>query len=135
MRQEESFTTDLQEKRQGFFFDSYALFEIIKGNPNYRKYASCDMATSKLNIFELFHGFLRDKQEELAETAIERYYPYVVDFDDDVIREAARMKLVLNKRNVSMVDCIGYILSIKLGIKFLTGDKEFENLKNVEFVK
>ena len=34
-----------------------------------------------------------------------------------------------------MTDCIGYILAKNIGIKFLTGDKEFENLDNVEFVK
>ncbi len=34
-----------------------------------------------------------------------------------------------------MTDCIGYIFAKQLGIKFLTGDKEFENLDNVEFVK
>ena len=34
-----------------------------------------------------------------------------------------------------MTDCIGYIMAKKLNIKFLTGDKEFENFLNVEFVK
>jgi len=34
-----------------------------------------------------------------------------------------------------MTDSIGYILSIKIGVKFLTGDKEFEDLEKVEFVK
>ncbi len=38
-------------------------------------------------------------------------------------------------REVSITDCIGYIMVNKLKIKFLTGDKEFENLENVEFVK
>ena len=42
---------------------------------------------------------------------------------------------VVPKRNVSMTDCVGYILAKQLGIKFLTGDKEFEHLDNVEFVK
>ena len=34
-----------------------------------------------------------------------------------------------------MADCIGYILAKRLSIKFLTGDKEFEKLDDVEFVK
>ena len=39
------------------------------------------------------------------------------------------------KKDISMTDCIGYFLAKSLGIKFLTGDKEFENMKDVEFVK
>ena len=34
-----------------------------------------------------------------------------------------------------MTDCIGYIIAKRLGMKFLTGDKEFEGFENVEFVK
>jgi len=39
------------------------------------------------------------------------------------------------KRNLSYVDCIGYIIAKQRNIKFLTGDKEFEYMENVEFVK
>jgi len=38
-------------------------------------------------------------------------------------------------KNLSMTDCISYIMAKRLGIKFLTGGKEFKNLENVEFVK
>ena len=48
---------------------------------------------------------------------------------------AAHLKKQLNKRNVSMTDSIGYCLAQQLGIKFLTGDTEFENMDGVEFVK
>jgi hypothetical protein len=33
------------------------------------------------------------------------------------------------------VDALGYSYSRKLGIKFLTGDKEFSEMENVEYVK
>ena len=59
----------------------------------------------------------------------------LVDFDSNILEEAAKLKNKLNKRNVSMTDCIGYCTALALGIRFLTGDKEFENLENVEFVK
>ena len=38
-------------------------------------------------------------------------------------------------RNVSIADCVGYIMAKELGIKFLTGDKKFKDLNDVEFVK
>ena len=37
--------------------------------------------------------------------------------------------------NISYIDAIGYTISLERGIKFLTGDKEFKNLPNVEFIK
>ncbi len=122
-------------KKQGLFFDTYAFFEIIKENKNYERYLDEPIATTKLNISELYFGFLKSKNEDLAQTSLDKYYPFVMDFDENVIREAAKLKILLNKRDVSMTDCIGYCLARQLGIRFLTGDDAFRNLDNVEFVK
>lgn len=130
MMQEENYTSF-----ETMFFDSYAFFEIFKGNPDYNRYKNCEIVTTKLNIFELFHGFIKDKNEELAKISLEEYYPFVEDFGEEVIIEAVRMKARLNIRKLSMADCIGYCLSKQLGIKFLTGDEQFKDLDNVEFVK
>lgn len=118
-----------------FFFDSYAFFEVIKGNKNYESYLNSNIITTKLNLFELYFGLLKEFNEEKAIFSLNNYYNFAVDFDKSDIEEAANLKLKLNKRNVSMTDCIGYVVALKLGINFLTGDKEFENLSNVEFVK
>ena len=126
---------EIYTKDETLFFDSYAFFEILKGNLNYEPYKNCRIITTKLNIFELYFGLLRDVDEQSAEKYLNKYYPFVLDFDKDILIEAAKMRLRLRNRNISMTDCIGYILSLKLKIKFLTGDKEFENFKNVEFVK
>ena len=128
MKQEETYI-------ETFFFDSYAIFEIMKGNRNYEKYVNAFIKTTKLNLFELYHGFLKDSESEKAEAALREYYKFCIDFDKETIKEAAELKIRLNKRNISMTDCIGYALAKQFGIKFLTGDKEFENLENVEFVK
>jgi predicted nucleic acid-binding protein len=39
------------------------------------------------------------------------------------------------KKNLSYVDALGYIIAGKLGIKFLTGDNAFGGMENVEYVK
>ena len=44
-------------------------------------------------------------------------------------------KLKNKKINFSYIDCLGYSISNRLGIIFLTGDEGFRNLPNVEFVK
>jgi predicted nucleic acid-binding protein len=130
MNLEENYT-----EKDSFFFDSYAFFEILNGNVSYENYKKSRIVTTKLNLFELYLGLLRDIDEEIAEKYLKRYYPFTVDFGEEIISGAAKLKNQLNKRNLSMVDCIGYMLAKSLGIKFLTGDKEFEHLDNVEFVK
>lgn len=117
-----------------FFFDSYAFFEIIEGNKNYEKYLHVNIVTTKLNLFELYYGLLREVNEKTALTALEKYLPFAVDFDKDTIEHAAKLRLMYKKRDISMTDCIGYIMARKLRIKFLTGDKQFEIMPNVEFV-
>ena len=118
-----------------YFFDTYAIFELIGGNKSYEKYIDKIVVLTKLNIFELFHNALRDFGETEADSIIKIYYPSVIEYSADEIKEAAKLRLKYKKRDLSMTDCIGYIVAKKLKIKFLTGDKEFENFDNVEFVK
>jgi|SRR3989338_5135782 len=118
-----------------YFFDSYALAEISLGNPNYKNYIKSGVVLTKLNLFEIYYGLLRDVGEKEAKNFLERYYQCSVDFYKEDIQEAAKLKLKLKKKNVSMTDCIGYAVAKRLNIRFLTGDKEFEYLDNVEFVK
>jgi len=118
-----------------FFFDTYAFYEIYEGNDNYKKYEGCRMVTTKLNLFEIYLVIFREYGEEDAEKIFNSYYNLIHDFDEEVIKNAAKLKNSLNKRDISITDCIGYCLAKQLGIKFLTGDEAFENLDNVEYVK
>ncbi|MBD3313651.1 PIN domain-containing protein [Candidatus Woesearchaeota archaeon] len=118
-----------------FFFDSYAVIEILKGNPDYQPYTECNILLTKLNLFEVHYNLMRGSSEKEAATFLKKYSKFAVDFDENIIREASRLKLDNRKRNISMADCIGFMVAKRLGIKFLTGDKEFENVPGVEFVK
>lgn len=118
-----------------YFFDSYAIVEMIKGNANYSKYINTVFFITKLNLFEVYHSVLKDFGKEYANYFLETYYPFAVDYDKEIISEAARFKIENRKMNYSMADCVGYIISMRSGIKFLTGDKGFDGLDNVEFVK
>lgn len=118
-----------------YFFDSYALFEIISGNPNYKPYILSYIVTTKLNIFELYNGLLRDVSKEEAEKFLEKYYSFVIDYNKEIIKKAAQLRIDHKKMDLSMTDCIGFTIAKRLGIKFLTGDKEFKEFDNVEFIK
>lgn len=124
-----------EEERETFFFDTYAFYEIYEGNENYKKYEGCGIVTTKLNLFEIYLTILRDYGENDAEKIFNNYYEFVKDFNGNVIKGAAELKVKLNRRDLSMTDCIGYCAAKYLGIKFLTGDRQFQDMENVEFVK
>src|SRR3989338_7707247 len=103
-----------------YFFDTYAFYEILRGSENYEKYKEAGIVTTKLNIFEIYLKIMREESESSAAEVSQKYYSFVKDFDENVIKEAAKLKIALNKRDVSMTDCIGYAFARQLGIKFLT---------------
>ena len=117
-----------------YFFDSYAIIEILLASENYARFVSSEFITTKLNIFEVYYRLLRDSPED-ADIFIKGYASKAVDFDSVVITEACKFRLENKTKKLSMTDCIGYMLALKSGVKFLTGDKEFKDMPNVEFVK
>ena len=119
-----------------YFFDTYALYKFVGGNSPYKKYfQKYDIVTTRLNLVELFYTLLRSYNIETARKYYKAFKPFAVDYSDEVVEKAMLLRLKLKKRKVSIIDCIGYEYSRANKLKFLTGDKEFKNLKNVEFVK
>ena len=124
------------EELTTFFFDTYAFFEIINGNVNYEKYSKgVAIITTKLNLMELHYGLLLKYGGEKANFFYDEFVKFAVDITDEIIKEANEFKALMKKNKLSYVDCFGYVISKSKHIKFLTGDKEFEGLDNVEFVK
>lgn len=115
-----------------FFFDTYAFFEIIRGNPGYAPYENAHALTTQFNIAEFNYALQRD-QKPYAEKATRERAKSVVEVTLDDIIEA--MTLRVQHKKLSIPDAIGYIVACRLGVKFLTGDQEFEHMENVEFVK
>lgn len=118
-----------------YFFDSYAIIEILRGNENYLRYTKSTILTTKLNLFEVYYCLLREVGENKANHFLKSYSEYVVDFDDSVVKASAKLRFKYKKRKLSMTDCIGYCVAKKWGVPFLTGDREFEDIASVEFVK
>lgn len=120
---------------EAYLLDSYACMEMLRGNQAYQRFTTAMAVLTKLNLFEVYHALLRQDGIRNAEVSLERYYPLAVDFDRQVIREAAQLRVRLRERNLSMADCVGYTLALQMGVRFLTGDRQFKDLPNVEFVK
>ena len=115
------------------FFDTYALIEIAKGNPRYKRYLREKITVTKLNLIELYFSILRDFGEAEAKKHYSSYLPFVEEISDEIIFESMRFRL--DHRNFSYADCVGYLLARRKGEKFLTGDIAFKGLEGVEFVR
>jgi predicted nucleic acid-binding protein len=116
------------------FFDTYALIEIAKGNPRYKKYLDTErIIVTGLNLIELYYAILRDFDEIEAKRHYFFYLPFAEEVTDEIVFEA--MQFRLGHRELSYADCIGYTMAKRAGVKFLTGDIVFKGVENVEFVR
>jgi len=122
-----------------YFYDSYAIIEYVQGNSFYEKYFKDDPLgiTTKLNLIEVYYSFIDDL--EVADDVFDTFRTVCVDFSDDELKESVyfrkRTRLEKKGSSISYVDALGYVIAKKRGLKFLTGDQEFEDFNNVEYVK
>lgn len=115
-----------------FVFDTYALIEIIKGNKNYIPYLSKRIIINNFIFSEICYILFREKYSN-AEKYLQEYSKRIYSIKPIIIKEA--MEFRLKNKNFSMTDCISYFMAKDMNIRFLTSDKQFEGLENVEFVK
>jgi len=122
-----------------YYADTYALVEILRGNPAYEKYASGELVASEFNLLELAYALTRDygKEKAVEILKIVRAFITIVKPTDKDYAEASALRIELKKqsKNLSLIDALGYTIAKRLRIPFLTGDREFKKLDNVEYVK
>ncbi len=110
----------------------------LSDNPNYRAFfEENDGVLTKLNLIEIAYRTIELHGEEAAAQVAKLFAKYVVDFGvaDIVGSMKLRLKLKRHGHNISYADALGYYLALKNKLKFLTGDREFEDLENVKFIK
>ena len=121
------------------FADTYALIELLKGNPNYENYAHADLIATEFNILELAYALFRDfgRDEAAKVVKLVRDRIEILPTDDSDYLDASEFRKSGNKtgKKLSLIDALGYSCSRKLRIKFLTGDREFIEMENVEYIK
>ena len=98
-------------------------------------YSDAEVTFTVFNLAEIYWAVLNRYDETKAKAVYEQYKNAVVEPGDDTIQEAMRFRQEHKKKRLSYADCIGYIYAKRHGLRFLTGDKEFEGMSNVEFVK
>ncbi len=118
-----------------YFFDTYALIEMMLGNRKYEQYAGFQLTVSPLNIGELYIYMYRTYGKTTANEKLALMSFNIVELTQEIIISAADFKLANAEKKLSWADCIGYAAAKRRGLKFLTGDMQFRNMPNAEFVK
>lgn len=118
-----------------YFFDSYALIELVKANPKYIPYLDSQVTITIFNLVEFTYSILQDYGENKAKEFCLKFKECVIDIDENIILEALKFRKEHHRRDLSYADCIGYICAKRFDLLFLTGDEQFRDLPNVEFVK
>ncbi len=118
-----------------YFFDTYAIIEILRKNENYQQFFEEAISTSIMNIGELYYALLRDFNETVAEVwrILLEKNAFLVDLD--IIIKAIKFRFANKNMGFSFVDCIGYTLARENNLIFVTGDIAFEHIEHVAFVK
>lgn len=117
------------------FFDSYALIEIFNGNMAYEKYKKIKVITTYFQIYEVYYNLRKIYSDEEIIDFFNYLKSLCVDLDFDWIAKASDFRFRNKKQDLSYADCLGYVAAKSLGVKFLTGDKEFKGIDGVEWVK
>ena len=118
-----------------YFFDTYAIIEIIRKNSNYLKYKEEILTTSVLNVGELFYFLSREYGEETAESWHKKLENIAMPVDLDIVIKSMKFRSENKKRKLSFVDCVGYTIAKDNNLVLITGDEGFNGLENVEILK
>ena len=119
-----------------YFLDTYAMIEYLRGNKKMEKIVeSNDFCTSDYQLMELYYISLREQGENKAEEYFEAFAISKVSIPERTLKNAMKMRLEFQKKNISYVDAIGYAYSLENDMKFVTGDIAFSKLDKVEYIK
>jgi len=119
-----------------YYFDSYALIGILSGNENYEKFKLSEGVSTLLNLMEIQYYLHREGigDEEIKDT-LNFMIPLCISYSALDCFDAVKFRFEKKDRNLSYIDCLGYILAKKQGAAFVTGDREFETMPNVKFIR
>jgi len=117
------------------FLDTYAIIEIMKGNPAYSKFAEATPFSTRTNMVEVAYHLLESCPKEKAENIIRSLRIEVLEIQENQVAKIAWFRKEHSKKKFSYIDCIGYVLAKENSMEFVTGDAAFEGMPNVEFAK
>lgn len=112
------------------FLDTYALLEILEGNPAYQKFLR-EGVTNAFNLLEFHVNACRSKDAERADAALARLRTKAIVIEHEDVVEASAFKRSKAAKGSSFADVLGYAMARRRKMPFVTGDKAFKGLPGV----
>lgn len=113
--------------------DTYALVEIAKEQPEFTKYIEDDFVIPEITFSEFYLIVLREYNQQTADYWYRKLEGHTVPVPLSILIEAMRFRHAHRRQKLSFFDAVGYIFSKQNNYSFVTGDKEFKGMENVEF--
>ena len=117
------------------YLDTYALIEISKENSSFSEYVNSSIIISDITLAEFYYVVLREEGEPVADYWFKKFEGYSFPVSKEVLIESVKFRQKNKAKNLSFFDAVGYIYALNNNALFVTGDKEFEHMINVEFKK
>jgi predicted nucleic acid-binding protein len=117
------------------YLDTYALVEIGADSPPYHSIKQSEFRLCDIILAEFYWVLIRDGKKDEAEEWLNRLRPYSEPTPLEVLIEAVQFRLSHRLLNLSFPDVVGYVHAISKNGIFVTGDKGFERLPHVKYVK
>ena len=128
--------SDRSPTAQTLFYDTYALYAIAVGQKNYLQFSyHHHIITSIMNLYELYYSLLRDGKRELADAFVLRLLGCCQPITPEVIKKSSYFRILHIKKELSYIDCLGYLMALELHIPFLTGDSGFRGMAHTVFLR
>ncbi len=115
--------------------DTYALMEIMNGNSKFAHYLNLNFVIADITLAEFYGVILREENEDAADLWFNKLQSFTQEVSLAILIKAVKFRYKNKDKNFSWVDAIGYIFSKENNYLFVTGDKEFENLDDVEYIR
>ncbi|HLC97298.1 MAG TPA: PIN domain-containing protein [Candidatus Nanoarchaeia archaeon] len=113
--------------------DTYALIEICNGNPAFVDLLREEVVITDITLAEFYGNLYRKYGLKTAEYWNRKLSPFCRPVPREILIQAIRFRIDHKDKNLSFFDCVGYLYALEERLLFVTGDKEFKQLKGTDF--
>ena len=95
-----------------YFFDTYAFFEVIRGNSNYKKYLDTRILTTIFNLAELNYNLKKEVSRKIADEYTDKYKVFLINVSAEDVKKAMDLGATdyFVKANIKIDDVVATIL-------------------------
>lgn len=115
--------------------DTYTLIEINNSNPKFVSLLDEEVVITDITMAEFYADMFRKYNEKTADYWHKKLGGFCKSVSRWVLIKAVKFRIENKEKNLSFFDCVGYIYAQENNMRFVTGDKEFKEMKGVLFIK